>query len=176
MTVSDSEEVVVVVRHKDIIRWFRCEIDLWVLDVNKWRAEFISNGYKVPEFNNSFRSGIHTVNQKNAQQFLDFMSKHEVNKDELSMELTKRYSSTSSWWDVKDLFPIMFVNFDRCEVGAFYPEGIKIERYLSDGWKGEFVDFATEYPEDIFPVKEKFWVKKGCDLLALLIKRGVKQR
>ncbi|OYE00429.1 group-specific protein [Nostoc sp. 'Peltigera membranacea cyanobiont' 232] len=175
MTVLDGEEVVVVVRHKNRIRWFRCDRDLWVLDVNKWRADFISHGYEVPEFNDSFRYGIHAVNRENAQEFLDFMSKYEVNKDELSMELAKSYLSARSWWDVKDLFPIMFVNFENCKVGAFYPDGVPLERYLPDGWKGEFVDFANEYPDDIFPVEEKFWIKKGCDLLALLNKRGAEQ-
>jgi len=83
--------------------------------------------------------------------------------------------SARSWWDVKDLFPIMFVNFENCKVGAFYPDGVSMERYLPDGWKGEFVDFANEYPDDIFPVEEKFWIKKGCDILALLNKRGAEK-
>ena len=172
MTILDSDEVVVVIRYRNRIQWFRCDVDLWVLDVNKWRIDFINHGYDVPEFNDSFRSGIYTLNRKNTQQFLDFMSRYEVKKDTLSIELAKRYSSARSWWDVKDLFPIMFVNFDNETVGAFYADGVPVERYLPDGWKGEIVDFAIEYPEDIFPTEEKFWVKKGCDLLALLNKRG----
>lgn len=172
MTESDVEQVVIAVRYQGRIRWFRSNRDLWVLDVNKWRDEFIKHGYEVPEFNDAFRFGIRTVNQETAEQFLGCMSQYEVQRDDLSIELAKRYTTARSWWDVKDLFPIMFVNFDDCKVGAFYPDGTPMERYIPDGWTGEFIDFANEYPEDIFPVEEKFWVKGGSDLLKLLNERG----
>jgi len=154
------------------IRWFRSERDLWVLDVNKWRNEFVDLGYNVPDFNDKFRFGLRVINQENAKYFLDCMSEYEINKDSLSITLAQKFTSANSWWDVKELFPIMFVNFDERKVGAFYPDGIRMERYIPDGWKGEFIDFANEYSEDVFPVSEKFWVKKGCDLLALLNERG----
>jgi len=35
-----------------------------------------------------------------------------------------------------------------------------------------FIDFATEYPEEVFPASSKFWVKEGVDLLEILNKRG----
>lgn len=66
----------------------------------------------------------------------------------------------------------MFVDFDQREVGAFYSQGAAMERYVPDGWTGRFIDFATEYPEEVFPASSKFWVKGGSDLLALLNKRG----
>ncbi len=176
MSSLDVEQVVVVVLYQGKIRWFRSDRDLWVLDLNKWRNEFIDLGYNVPEFKNSYRFGIHTVKKETAQQFLDSISEFELHKDELSIELAKRYPSAISWWDVRDLFPIMFVNFDDCKVGAFYPEGTPMERYVPDGWTGEFIDFANEYPEDIFPTKEKFWFKGDSDLLKLLNERGSNQQ
>ena len=97
---------------------------------------------------------------------------YEVEPDALAKELAKRYQTARSWWDVGDLFPIMFVDFDRREVGAFYSQGVAMERYVPDGWTGRFIDFATEYPEEVFPTSSKFWVKGGVDLLALLNKRG----
>lgn len=172
MNDTDVQQVVVVVRYDGKIRWFRSDRDLWVLDINKWRDEFISNGYDVPEFTDSYRCGILAVNKENAKRFLDCMSEFELEKDQLSMELAKRYASARSWWDVGDLFPIMFVNIDDCKVGAFYQDGVKMERYISDGWAGEFIDFANEYPEEIFPTEEKFWVKGNSDLLKLLNERG----
>lgn len=169
-----DQPVVVVVRHKSKIRYFRSVRDLWVLDVNKWRNEFIAHGYDVPEFKDSFRFGIHVVNQENSEQFLECMSKDEIDKDQLSIELAKCFTTAKSWWDVSDLFPIMFVDFDECKVGAFYPDGTPMERYIPDNWEGEFVVFANEYSEYIFPAKEKFWVKGNSDLLKLLNERGSK--
>jgi hypothetical protein len=171
---ADIEIVVVAVRHDGRIRWFRSDRDLWVLDVNKWRNEFISHGYDVPEFTQSYRFGIHVIDQQTAARFLEHMSKFEVPRDELSIELAKRFTSARSWWDVKDLFPIMFVDFDARKVAAFYSEGTPMERYVPEGWSGEFIDFATEYPEQVFPAKEKFWIKGDADLLKLLNERGAR--
>lgn len=176
MSDVEDKDVVVVIRYQGKIRWFRSDRDLWVLEINKWRDEFISHGYEVPAFKKSYRFGIHSVNQKTAKQFLDCMSKFELHKDELSLELAKRYTTSRSWWDVKDLFPIMFVNFDDCKVGAFYPDGTPMERYIPDGWIGEFIDFANEYTEDVFPKEEKFWVKGDSDLLKLLNERGASEQ
>ncbi|MGS1125885.1 hypothetical protein ACVCL3_02715 [Rhodanobacter sp. UC4437_H4] len=172
MTESSVENVVAVVRHKGRIRWFRSGRDLWILDYRKWRDSFINRGYSAPELDDSDRGGVHVVNRESAERFLDFMSEYEVGKDQLSVELARRYSQAQSWWDVADLFPIIFVDFDNERVAAFYPRGTPMEKYLPDGWDGEFRDFATEYPAEIFPEDEKFWVKGGADLLQLLNERG----
>ena len=169
---TDEERVVIVARFNGEIRWFRSERELWVLNSNQWRNEFIDAGYVVPEFNQNYRFGLTVVNEKNAEYFLECMSEFEIHKDDLRLELVKQYPIANSWWDVQALFPIMFVNFDACEVAGFYPEGIAMEQYLPDGWKGKFIDFATEYSEDIFPTSEKFWVTNGSDLLALLNARA----
>lgn len=176
MSSSDFKQVVVVVRYQGKILWFRSDRDLWVLDLNKWRNEFINHGYSVPEFKDSYRFGIHIVNQETVQKFLDSMKDFEIEKDQLSAELAKRYTTARSWWDVEDLFPIMFINFDNNQVGAFYSEGTPMERYIPDGWIGEFIDFANDYPENIFPRLEKFWIKGDSDLLQLLNERGANQQ
>jgi hypothetical protein len=172
MSTVDVENVVVAVRHEGRIRWFRCDRDWWVMDTNKWRDEFIQNGYDVPTFNDAHRFGFKVVNEKNAGEFLARLKDYEVAPDTLAMELAERYKTAGSWWDVSHLFPVMFVDFDRHEVAAFYSQGAAMERYVPDGWTGRFIDFATEYPEELFPTTSKFWVKGGVDLLALLNKRG----
>jgi hypothetical protein len=171
MLVAENQ-VVVVVRYQAQVHWYRSDRDLWVLDSDKWRQEFINHGYDVPDFNEHFRFGLRIVNQKSAERFLAAMRQYELQQDELSLALVTRYASAKSWWDVRDLFPIMFVNFDACEVAAFYPDGTPMERYVPDGWTGRFIDFANDYPEGVFPAESKFWIKDGVDLLALLNERG----
>lgn len=168
------EIVVVVVRHENRIRYFRSDRDFWVLDVEKWRQELIAYGYEVPEFNDAYRFGMRVVNHENASQFLEHMSMFELARDRLSFELAVRYTTAHSWWYVADLFPIMFVDFDAKRVAAFYLDGPKMERYIPDGWTGAFVDFANEYDESVFPAEEKFWVKEGSDLLAMVTARSSK--
>lgn len=171
---EDIEIVVTVIRYHEKIRWFRSDRDLWVLDVNKWRNEFISYGYDVPDFNDQYRFGIRVVNQETVEKFLENMSDFEISKSKLSFEFAKRYTTATSWWDVNDLFPILFVDFDNKRVGAFYSEGTPMERYIPDGWTGEFIDFADEYEENIFSSSEKFWIKGDSDLLKLLNERALK--
>ena len=172
MTEMEVEHVVVAARCGGRIRWFRCDRDWWVMDLSKWRKEFIQNGYDVPEFTDSYRFGFKVVDENNGAEFLVRLKDYEVLPDVLSIELSKRYQTARSWWDVSDLFPIMFVDFDRKEVGAFYSEGVAMERYVPDGWTGRFIDFSIEYPEEVFPTADKFWVKGDVDLLTLLNNRG----
>jgi hypothetical protein len=172
ITETIVETVVIVIRYQNKISWYRSDRDLWVLDLNKWRDDFLSRGYAVPNFSDNYRFGISIVNQETVQIFLNNMSTFEISKDELSIELARRYTSAESWWDVMDLFPIMFVDFDNSSVAAFYPEGTPMERYIPDGWTGEFIDFADEYPEELFPEEDKFWIKGDADLLKLLNERA----
>lgn len=171
-----SDQCVVLTRLAGNWRWYRSNRDLWVLDTNKWRNEFINHGHDVPEFLPSFRFGFLVVDERNAEPFLNTMTEQEVTRESLAIELAHRYRFANSWWDVADIFPIAFVDFDHRHVAAFYPDGVAMERYVPDGWTGEFVDFANEYPENLLPTEEKFWIRDGVDLLALLNARARQQQ
>jgi len=176
MSDPSVEKIVAVVRISGRFRWYRSDRDLWVLDLQKWRNSFTIHGHFVPELDDSDRGGIHVVTRESASRFLDLMSQYELKSDQLSIELAERYTTARSWWEVADLFPIIFVDFDSERVAAFYLKGTPMEKYLPDGWSGEFKDFATEYQPEMFPEEEKFWVKGGIDLLQLLNERGQKSR
>jgi hypothetical protein len=169
-----GENIVAVIRYKKNIYYYKSDRLLWVLDLIKWREQFLKAGYFIPEFDNSIRYGIHILNNNNVELFLDQIKEYEIERDNLSIELAERYQYCESTWDVMDLFPIIFVDFDNRKVGAFYSEGIPMESYVPSGWIGEFVNFFYEYSEDIFPEKEKFWIKDGCDLLKLLNERTIR--
>jgi hypothetical protein len=83
----------------------------------------------------------------------------------LVKRLIDRFPTAKSYWDVSDLFPIMFVDFDRKHVCACYSDGTRMERYVPLGWSSEFRDFLTSYPEELFPSSEKFWIQSGVNLL-----------
>jgi hypothetical protein len=169
-----TEKIVAVVRNNGKISWYRSERELWILDLNKWRKEFIDKGYELSNIKGGFRNGIFVVDTNTKDKFLQYMSKYEIDRDELSRELAERFHTAKSWWDVGDLFPIIFVDFDMKQVGAFYPGGIPMERYVPNNWNGKFIDFATEYSKTIFPDEDKFWIKEGCDLLKILNERASK--
>ena len=172
MSLLDAEIVVVVARYSNTFHWFRCDRELWVLDRKKWRQEFIDAGFTVPDDAQSARWGIPVVDKVTQKQFLAKVESFEIDKAELAAELSIYFNDAQSWWDVSELFPIMFADFDRQHVAAFYPHGTRMERYVPDDWTGKFEDFATEYDENRFPLREKFWVQNGLDMLAVLNERG----
>lgn len=169
---DDHYKIIATVKIGGKIRWFRSDRDLWVLNVNAWRDAALALGYDVPEFNEKFRGGIHCVNSDNAHQFLNEMRKHEVSAATLQSELLSRLQPGSTFWNLYDLFPIVFVDFDRQHVAGFYHDDTPMERFIAHGWQGEFTDFAMDFSEEIFPENEKFWVYQGQDILARLIEHG----
>jgi len=174
MTVDeeDVDLVVAAARISGRVLWYRSPRELWILDYTKWRESFVQKGHQLPELDDSDRWGIHVVDSGSAHQFLQFMEQYRASKDALSLDLALRFPGAKNWWDVSDLFPIVFVDFDRKRVSAFYPNGTPMEKYLPDGWVGKFEDFATEADSETLPDQEKYWIKGGEDLLALLNKRG----
>lgn len=169
---DDVEEVIVVVKRNGQFRWFKSDRELWVLDLNKWTQDFLDAGYELPDPDPNERFGIPVVNEETVERFLAHMQQFEINKEQLAEDLTILFPDAQSWWQVGDLFPIMFVDFDRRHVCAFYPHGTPMERYIPGGWTSEFEDFATKYPEEYFPRREKFWIRDGLDMLKELNERG----
>lgn len=172
MSLLDVEEVVVVAKASGEFRWFKSDRDLWVLDLDKWTKDFVDAGYDIPESDPSERFGIPVVNDQTIASFLSAMGQYEVEKLTLGKQLADRFDKAKSWWDVGDLFPIMFLDADRRHVAAFYSSGTPMERYIPDGWTSEFEDFATKYGDEDFPQAEKFWIQDGIDMLKILNERG----
>ncbi|MEM1208148.1 MAG: group-specific protein [Planctomycetota bacterium] len=172
MSLPDVELVVVVVKRDGVFRWYRSDRELWVLDLKKWHQEFVDAGYSTPDVDSSDRFGIDVVNDETIDHFLSSMSEFELDCTKLADALARRFPSAKSWWDVGKLFPVMFVDVDKRHVAAFYSNGIPMERYVPEGWTGEFEDFATRFSEEDFPSTEKFWIQDGVDMLAVLNERG----
>lgn len=170
----DPQYAVAVVRHHGAIRWLILDHDNLVLDFKKWRDEFVAAGYRVPDLSVAAaqRSGIVVVDEHTAEKFLGAPETRELSLEFLRRALLERFPSAQSWWDVGFLFPISFVDFDNKRFAGFYQHGPRLERYIPDGWLGEFVDFANTYPESVFPAADKFWIVDGRDLLHELNERG----
>lgn len=170
----DPQFAVAVARHKGAVHWLLLEHENLVLDWGKRRDEFIAAGYQFPDLNVVAvqRAGIIVLDQNTADKFLSASEVRKLSLDFLRQALLDRFPSAQSWWDVGFLFPIAFVDFDNKRFAGFYQSGARLERYVPDGWVGEFVDFANTYPEEIFPSADKFWIVDGKDLLHELNERG----
>lgn len=163
----DVERGVVLALYHGEYKWFESERELWILDWERWGQFGLDLGYDVPEASPDDRLGMLVVNEKNAGEFLEKMAVFEISKNALGRELAERFPTAGSWWDVPELFPVAFVDFDRRRVAGFYFEGTRIERYVPCGWTSEFIDFCDE-----LPIEERYWVQNGRDLLKELNERG----
>jgi len=163
--IDEGKRVVVVIRRSGDFSWYRSDVDLWIMDINKLNDAFAGFGIASPEALPDERVGIPVVDETTAADFLSRMQKHEVSKDDLANELVTLTPYTTSWWDVAEIFPIMFVDFDNRCVFACYGDQTPVERYIPDGWTGEFADFITDRDGRQLPIAERFWVRDGVDLL-----------
>ena len=170
----DAQNVLVAVRHRGKITYWLSDRENWILDLQKWRQEFVDAGYAVPEMEVMARqrSGMVVLDQDNAEQFLRSPDVHHIDPEFLRKELVARMPEAQSWYDVEFLFPVAFVDFDHKWFAGFYQDGPRLERYVPDGWTGEFADFANVYTEDQYPASAKFWIVDGHDLLREVIERG----
>ena len=169
---NQLEEAIFVAKYKGRFHWFRCERDYWILDLEKRRDMFLNAGIAYPELGPHLRFGISVVNEATADRFLDERRVFEISKTAIAQELADRARHAQSWWDVSDLFPIMFVDFDRRHACAFYADSVRLERCVPDEWTSEFEDFLTKYSQDDFPLSEKYWIQKELNMLDQLVDRG----
>lgn len=175
MSAENGEDwVIVVLKRNGQFHWYKSERELWVLDQDKWEKDFVDAGYPPSDSDDDERFGIPVVNDYTMKQFLSKMEQYKVEKAKLENALKVRFPEATSWWDVGKLFPIMLVDCDKRHVSAFYLDGARMERYVPEGWTGEFDDFANNASEEDFPIQERFWVQDGVDLLAILNERGKK--
>lgn len=64
------------------------------------------------------------------------------------------------WWDIYDLMPDLFIDFDSYRLYSEYVENMHYEKYVPKGWLGELVDFCDN---SLLQKCEMFWVKNGVD-------------
>lgn len=96
MEVDDIDIAVATVRYNGNILWYRSDRELWILDYKKWEDAFIAAGYDCPEDDGSDRDGIQIVNEETAEHFLKYMKQFEVEKNQLSYEIAKRFPHSLS--------------------------------------------------------------------------------
>lgn len=159
----NTEKVIIGIRFIGKIKWYRSEPDFWVLDYNKAMSYYDHmEPEKLPNIK-LLRFGMDVVNELNAAEFLACLSDDLVDKDKLSYELYIRYQKASEYRDLLDLFPVMFIDFDRRHVDVV-PGNVDFLAYIPDGWTGSNDVFYDKYDDIIFPDANKFWKKGNIDL------------
>ena len=136
---------------------------MWILDRIKWVSDFLQHGIEsISLDDHKERYNLPIVDESNAVDFINFLRNdgYLFDKTDIANEFYKRFSLDTTWWDVYDLLPDLFIDFDSRKIYSEYVEAIHYEQYVPDGWNGELVDFCKN---GILPHNEMFWIKKGVN-------------
>jgi hypothetical protein len=138
-------------------RWYVTDKEIWILDQNKLKEEFIQLGHKVPEENSLERENILILDEKTVSIFLPRIENFRVNHHILQNMLREKLP-IFRWDEVSEFFPSLFVNFDHCELWTVFPELTSFENYVPQNWLGQYEDFY-----ELVPSSEKYWIIDGHD-------------
>ncbi len=164
-----AENIVVGVVFRQGFVWYVTDKVYWYLDYTIYERALLASGYNKPLVRGySHRFGIAILNEDVAEHFLSQIEDRRVPANALSeMMLVQRqmyedYSSLDSldyYNDILDFSPCFLVDFDHKAFASLYPEMIRFELYVPDGWTGAYRNFLTEIPEE-----ERYWMVNGRNL------------
>jgi hypothetical protein len=161
-----AQTIVVGVVFRHAFAWYVTDREYWYLDYPKYKRALLASGYNKPIAHDyAQRFDIAILNEDTAEHFLSQIEDRRVPANALSeMMLVQRqmyeeYSSLDSldyYNDILDFSPCFLVNFDRREFASSYPEMIRFEHYIPDGWTGAYRNFLAEVPQE-----ERYWMVDG---------------
>ncbi|MGY5958887.1 Group-specific protein [Kosakonia sp. BK9b] len=172
MPIDKDENSIVLIKRKNQIYWFAAFKTCWVLDRINWVNDFIKHGvFGVKTYDHQERYHLPIVNEDNADNFMSLLINdgYLIDKDVLSDEFYRRLSPDTTWWDIHDLMPDLFIDFDTRTLYAQFVENMHYERYVPEGWSGTIIDFCSS---GLLPPSEMFWVKGDKDHRQRIIAKG----
>lgn len=172
MNVNKDDELLVIVKNEGRFYWFVAFKEMWVLDRVKWIDDFVKNGVEINlQDIHKERYDIPVVNEKNAQIFIGNLIKDSYlyDKDDIAEAFYNRLSEKTTWWDIYDLMPDLFIDFESKRLYSEYVESMHYYKYVPDGWFGELVDFCSD---GSLPQDEMFWIKNETDYRSVVIAKG----
>ena len=172
MNVNKDDELLVIVKNEGRFYWFVAFKEMWVLDRVKWIDDFVKNGVEINlQDIHKERYDIPVVNEKNAQIFIGNLIKdgYLYDKDDIAEAFYNRLSEKTTWWDIYDLMPDLFIDFESKRLYSEYVESMHYYKYVPDGWFGELVDFCSD---GSLPQDEMFWIKNEIDYRSVVIAKG----
>lgn len=140
--------------------WYITDRDYWFLDLPKYESAFLANGYELPTLGDySERFDIPILNENTADLFLSHIANYRVPSHVLSQMMLTKIDETDGENDLLDFIPCFLVNFDQRQFFSMYPEMIRFELYVPDGWTGKRGDYLSEISEE-----DKYWIVNGQNL------------
>ncbi|QNQ22289.1 hypothetical protein HF650_22475 [Kosakonia sp. SMBL-WEM22] len=171
MFINKPEDVLVIIKKDQLFYWFAAFKEMWIMDRVKWVADFIQNGIvAITEGIHEERNNIPILNERNGDVFISLLKRDHAlyNRDEIANEFYERLTADTTWWNIDDLMPDLFIDFDSKALYSQYVESMHYEKYVPKGWKGQRIDFCDTRFLDIH---ECYWIKNGLNYRAMIMTR-----
>lgn len=152
---SYAENIIVLVKHKTVYKWFVADKEIWFLDLKKLAAAFFEKGFKLrnpDDFSDRFNIAI--VNEDTAELFFQAINSFEVATEEL-----KALLQHGMYNHISDMVPSLYINVDDKALISCYPEPASYEDYVPNGWSGEYRPFSQDIPQHYC-----YWIINGKNL------------
>lgn len=170
-----AESIIVYIKYNDIGNWYVTVKDYWFM-----------NSIKIAEKNNKFvitiaqdfdehfeRENVEKLDSNIASKFLECINGLKAEPEELKKmmkdrleemkffeEMVEAGEDGSEYFDdILDFSPVLYVDFDNKIFLSQYPEMIRFENYVPEGWESDYKSFT-----DYIPDKVKYWLDNGLDL------------
>ena len=154
-----AQNIIVGVMFRHTFAWYVTEKEDWYLDYPKYERAWLTAGFPpLSGGDYADRFYIAILNEETAEQFLSSRADRRVPASTLSSMMLAR-KEVDKQDDLLDFFPSLFVNFDQKQLFSQYPEMIRFELYVPDGWQGAYHDFTAEIPPD-----ERYWIVNEYNL------------
>ncbi len=153
--------MIVATRHRDVVRWYDSEPEIWILDQQRWAEAFRGAGH-ILESENDFseRFGIQVLDSEKALDFFEHIVDFRVSQDELQRRFREALTSANDWFDVAEDLPVLFVDFDTRKLWSIHPELSSFVEFVPPGWTAESRSFFDE-----MPTQTRYWLIDGKDAL-----------
>ena len=154
-----AQNIIVGVTFRNAFAWYVTEREYWYLDYTKYNHALLAAGYdRFVSEDYSFRFHIPILDEHTAERFLSSIADKHVPASALSQMMAERRARDEQD-DLLDFAPCLLANFDQRQFSSLYPEMIRFEQYVPDGWSGSYQDFLSEIPEE-----EKYWIVDGKNM------------
>lgn len=164
-----AQNVIVGIIFQNMFAWYVTEKDYWYLDFTRYDRALLAAGYESLVLTDySERFDIAILDQDKAELFLLHVEDRRVPTNALyEMMLVQRQmyeehgslNSLAYYNAILNFIPCFLVDFDQRHFSSLYPEMIRFELYVPDGWIGTYKDFRDEIPEE-----ERYWIADGHDM------------
>jgi hypothetical protein len=154
-----SLDIIVLVKFNNRYTWYLSDKEYWVLDYKKWDSIFDSLGDDDTIYGEHLRDDFQVLDSDNWPSYEKVIKDYLVTKEQLSEMITENLPIEH--WDEKgELFPSLFINFDKKELLSLFPEPLLFEDLVPDNWVGKYDNFY-----ELIPATEKYWVINGVDYM-----------